>query len=85
VTQRKGQAMTERRVVRSIWSADQKHRLDIFRRPDGHFGYAGESQVTEDGETYWNPTDMSGIYETAEEAEKDALVEVPWLRNLKPN
>lgn len=77
--------MAERRVIRSIWSPNQKKRLDIFQRPDGHFGYEGVSQVTEDGETYWQPSDMSGIYETAEEAERDALVEVPWLRNLKPN
>jgi hypothetical protein len=54
--------MAERRVIRSIWSPNQKRRLDIFQRPDGHFGYEGVSQVTEDGETYWQPSDMSGIY-----------------------
>lgn len=41
--------------------------------------------MTEDGETYWQLSNMSGISEPADEAERDALVEVPWLRNLKPN
>ncbi len=77
--------MAERRVIRSFWSSNRKHRLDIFQRPDGHFGYEGVTQETEDGETYWRPSDVSGIYETAEEAERDALAEAPWLRRLNPN
>jgi hypothetical protein len=77
--------MPERRIVRTIWSVDRKHRLDIYQRSDGHFGYAGVSLVTEDGETYWAPSDLSGIHETAEGAERDAMAEVPWMKERGQN
>jgi hypothetical protein len=72
--------MADRTLVRSIWSADHKHRLDIFERDDGRYDYAGISQLTEDGDTFWAPTDFSGIYETVDSAEQEALALIPWLK-----
>ena len=72
--------MSDARIVRSIWSSDRKHWFDVYRRPDGHYGFVGISQTTEDGDTFWSGTDYSGIYETADEAERDALEAVPWLK-----
>lgn len=62
-------------------SNDGLHRLAIFERSDGRFGYAGEKLTTEDGQTFWRPCDLSGIHETAEAAEQNARLEVPWFRH----
>jgi len=67
--------------VRQFSSADGLHRLVIFQRPDGFFGYAGDKLTTEDGDTFWEPAEMSGIYETANAAEYAALADVAWLHN----
>jgi hypothetical protein len=34
---------------------------------------------------YWSPTEKSGLYETAEQAEQDACNGVHWLRQLNSN
>jgi hypothetical protein len=77
--------MSGRRIVRTVWSVDRRHRLDIFERADGCFEYAGVSLVTEDGETYWAPSHFSGIHETLDGAERDALAEVPWMKERRHN
>lgn len=76
--------MADNVVLRTIWSVDRKHWLEIFRRPDGHFGFVAHSQQTEDGDTFWAPTEFSGIYDEANRAEADALLSMPWL-NWKPS
>jgi hypothetical protein len=73
--------MSEQKVVRSIWSADRKHRLEVFQRPDGNYGFVGLSQFTESGRTFWTPTEGSGIYETADMAEQEAVVAIPWMKS----
>ena len=65
--------------VRSFRSPDGLHELIIFRRPDGLYGYAGERLTQEDGDTFWEPAEASGIYESVEEAERSALAEVTWF------
>jgi hypothetical protein len=46
------------------------HELIIFRRPDGLYGYAGERLTQEEGDTFWEPAEASGIYESVEAAER---------------
>jgi hypothetical protein len=66
--------------VRVIRSADGLRELVIFRRPDGLFGFAGERFTEEDGDEFWDAAEYSGIYESADEAERAALSELTWLR-----
>jgi len=66
--------------------ADAKARLYILARNDGLYEYRGEAEVVGDEYEgiYWTPTEMSGLYATAEEAERDAFASVPWLRPELP-
>jgi hypothetical protein len=52
----------------------------IFRRPDGLFGFAGERFTEEDGDEFWEPAEASGIYESADEAERAGLADLTWLQ-----
>lgn len=73
-------------LVRKFQSADNLHRLGIYRRSDGLFGYRGEIWKTEeDGQFHWAPAEQSGIYETQAEAERAALTELTWFRLEKSN
>ena len=71
--------------VQEFVSKDGLSRLAIYKRPDGLFGYAGERLTTEDGETFWEPCDLSGVHETAEAAERNARAEIPWFRSESPS
>ncbi len=71
--------------VREFVSTDGLQRLAIVKRSDGLFGYAGERLTTEDGDTFWEPAEGSGIYETEQEAERAALVEIAWFREENSN
>jgi hypothetical protein len=71
--------------VRSFHSADGLHQLVIFRRLDGFFGYAAERLTSEDSDTFWEPAETSGIYESANEAERAALSEVTWFSGKTSN
>ena len=66
-------------TLRSFKSPDGLHELVIFQRPDGFFGYAGHRFASEDGYMFWEPAESSGIYETAETAERAALAEITWF------
>lgn len=68
-------------VLKQFNSADGLHMLVIFQRPDGYFGFAGEKFTEKDGYTFWKPSEISGIYETALAAERAALADVAWLHN----
>jgi hypothetical protein len=71
--------------VKTIRSADGLRELIIFRRPDGLFGFKGERFTEEDGHQFWEPAEASGIYESAEAAERGALAEITWLSGKAPN
>jgi hypothetical protein len=71
--------------VREFVSADGSRRLAIFRRPDGLFGFAGERLTTENGDTFWEPCDGSGIYQTFDAAERAAVAEITWFGNENSN
>lgn len=72
--------LTNERIIKTIERTDGKSRLFIFKRDDGLYRYEGEAEQEEDGEVFVAPCDFSGLYETADEAERTASVEVLWLR-----
>ena len=78
-----------RREIRMIESPDGKRRMHLYARHDGLFCFAEFYEETEDSpyvsredRTYWLPAFESGLYETAEAAERDASAIIPWLRNI---
>ena len=77
--------MEERRVVKRVQSQDGKHRLDFIARDDGLFEFVGHSETTEDGCTFWEPTILSGIHASLQSAERQALVDMLWLKDENSN
>jgi len=73
--------MAIERRIKTIERPDGKARVFIIERDDGCFRFEGEAEFDEDGEVYWAPCDISGIYPSADSAEKSARVEVLWLRD----
>jgi len=73
---------THAKSVKILEREDGKARLYILARNDGLYEYRAEAEVVGDEfeGIYWAPTERSGLYATAEEAERDALAHVPWLR-----
>jgi hypothetical protein len=72
--------MANERCIKTIERADGKARLFIFGRDDGRYRYEGEAEQQEDGDVFVAPDGVSGLFESAEAAEQNAAVEVPWLR-----
>jgi hypothetical protein len=73
-------------LVKTFERADGKARLFIVRRKDGLFRFEGEREVKEPiyGD-YWTPCDLSGLFQTAEETEREARISIPWLREQISN
>jgi hypothetical protein len=71
---------TQGTVIKCIKSADGKRCIDIVARRDGRFQFHENAEITEDGMTFWTPAGESGMYESAEQAERSARAEIPWLR-----
>jgi hypothetical protein len=67
-------------TVKIFERADGKARLSIVRRPDGLYAFVGETERQKDGYTFWAPSDLSGLYDSAETAEREAIGLVPWLK-----
>jgi hypothetical protein len=69
---------------KSFHDAEGKRRVSVMARKDGLFRFVEEGFFEEMGYTYWTPTHYSGLYETAEMAEREARAILPWLRGI-PN
>lgn len=73
-------------VVKVITSADGKAQVELLRRHDGLFEYRGYVERVDDApygaRAYWAQTAYSGLYETVEELEQAATLNVPWLREM---
>ena len=71
------------KVVRSINAPGELLCVDIFRRPDGSFGFAQYRRDPEDGRG-WQPIGGGGIERFADEAAttEAARAAVPWLDDL---
>jgi hypothetical protein len=71
--------------IKRVLSADGKQRMLIMAASGNLFRFDEDTYVTEDGYTFWTPTHISGLYDSAEAAERDARLELPWLRRRIPN
>ena len=67
--------------IKRLESADGLRRADIQANGHGQFGFVEHSYLSEDGDSFWTPTWFSGLYESAEAAEREARAELPWLRD----
>jgi hypothetical protein len=77
--------VSDRKIIKRIRSADNKHEVEVYQRADGLFGYVGHSEYVDGGDTYWTPTELSGIYDSVEAAERGALADLLWLRSKNSN
>ena len=68
-------------VVKTFESADGLRRAFLYARRDGMFFYEEETWTSEDGYTFWTPSDASGLFASAEAAEREARLSLPWLRD----
>ena len=69
-------------VVKQINRADKRTRLTIVLRPDGNFFYREDTfEEWDDAPPFWlDGHPPSGIFGTAEEADRDARSSLAWLR-----
>ena len=69
------------RVLRSINTDDATLCVDLFVRPDGTFGFEEYRRDVEDGRGWFAfGFHASGTYETADDALREALSRIAWLR-----
>jgi len=70
-------------IARTV-SHDGKHRMIVMLTPNNLFRFFEDTLITESMPlgplTYWSPSHMSGLYASAEDAEKAACMELSWLR-----
>jgi len=73
---------THAKTIKVIERADGKAKVYVLARHDGLYEYRGEAEVRGDeyDGIYWPPTEMSGLFASAGEAEQAAYDDVPWLR-----
>jgi hypothetical protein len=72
-------------TLKTLKSIDGMRCVDIVVRNDGRFQFFEYYETTDDGYTYWAPGWISGQYESAEDTESAARVEIPWLRAVVPS
>ena len=77
----------EWKEIKRLVSQDGQRRMTVSLTPNGLFRFFEDTFVTEEPPTasmapltYWSTSHMSGLYASAEEAEKAAYMELPWLR-----
>jgi hypothetical protein len=74
--------MSDEWEIKSFQAEDGKRRAFIVARKDGVYRFVEESVTDDLGHIYWDQTYSSGLYETAEAAEKDLRSIIPWPRVL---
>jgi hypothetical protein len=68
--------------IRQVISVDGQRRMRVNLTPNNLFRFFEETWVIDEEEgEYWSPSHMSGVYASAEEAERAARLELPWLRD----
>ena len=77
------------REIKSFTSPDEKRRLHLYDRENGFFSfeetyedYDDLSQFGMGIQSYWTEGYESGLYDSAEAAEREALAITPWLREI---
>ena len=78
--------MTDRRIIKTIWRHDRKRSVSITEKlglysltEEGNQEDRFECEGRECVEIFWGPISSGGFYDTAENAERAALAELPWL------
>jgi hypothetical protein len=69
---------THAKSIKSIERAGGKARIYILARTDGLYEYRGEAEIVGDeyeGD-YWSPAEHSGLFASADEAERNARDEI---------
>lgn len=70
-------------VVKTILSADGPRKIEIFRRPDGSYGFEGYRFSREPFEHCWIPYGFHGCRaDDASIAEREAMERVDWSKVL---
>jgi hypothetical protein len=69
------------RIIKTFRSTDGRALLHILKRADGLYSFEGKTETEIDGFVGWIPSDISGLYGTADEADRDARATVVWLRD----
>jgi hypothetical protein len=71
-------------LVKQIGNTDGTCRLSIYRRPDGLFLYRDDiyAEFEEVPPFFWDGYPPSGLFASAEAAERDARAAVDWLRQM---
>jgi hypothetical protein len=77
--------MSEWKQIKRLESQDSRWRMTVVLSPNNLFRFTEDEQVHDDGYTYWSQCYMSGVYASADEAERAARSELPWLRDRKSN
>jgi hypothetical protein len=74
-------------TIKTIASADGSRQVDLVARDDGMFQWHEHVWTAGDEYTgpYWAPGWMSGLYSTAQLAERGAVGELPWFRDQISN
>jgi len=73
-------------VLRKYRSADGQRLVEVFDHQDGFYSYEESCEAVENipdlgPETYWMTSFVSGLFDSAEAAERDAKLGIPWLRS----
>jgi hypothetical protein len=75
-------------LIKRVESPDGARALEIFHGNHGLFRFdemkwcAPDIDDPYEEEGYWAPTMCSGLYDSADTAERDARAELPWLREM---
>ena len=73
--------MTEARKLKDIFSPDGKRVVEIWRSGIGLFYFQELSEESDPyAGSYLAPSHGSGLYDSAEAAEREAKATLPWLR-----
>jgi len=72
------------KIVKEIISPDKKHKVEIFQRTDGSFGFEALKYSDDHYEKCWIPYGKFSLCYTDNEktAEEEAHDRVEWLRNI---
>jgi hypothetical protein len=77
--------MGDWKELKRVLSPDGKKRMLVRTAYGDRFRFDEDTYVTEDGLSLWEPTHISGLYDSAEAAEQAARKEIPWLRDKTTN
>jgi hypothetical protein len=73
-------------VVHQIEQTDGSHRVDVFRRDDGTFGFAEFERLPDEFGGGWRLLDDAGmVADTLEKALAEIRGRVAWVKQLQPD